>query len=523
MLEFSKVPSLKSLCIKRYTSFIISLPSCILLEIKNNPENIGERLQETINKLNATLQSYVPCNIYDVVTNDVLQAIDSTVVRNIPEYWLRAWLPEELTKADVAISLANVVLSSKSKRADISRWSRRIRLVFYENLSKMVNLETLNFACHFSEWQTLERNTKLLRGIKAMKNLRSICLQVACNDKIINAVSETCLQIQVIDVSHSELVTDLSVEYLLKCRQLQALQIYGTSVTAAGHAKLISELPNLRNVGACDNFNLIVKYLDKPFYNNITKLILPDCTNSVLELLVHFFPKIQSLSMHFNIEIPDLTKLQHMYCLKQLQLANASQGLPSSYQFFQTVGQQLIHLHLEFCHNMPLNFLLVVGNSCRLKSLVINECDFDDYDSLVSLETQLNPQSFSTLETIIWNVRDSVTLAELVLSRAVSIRCFQIGSSTSLRHENLENILRANPMKFLKGLMVRDSIDMNMETVQLLLDSCPSLKVISGLETWREIPMLALEAFRDFIRRKNVDLDVSTFWSTHQGCCEFRI
>lgn len=523
MLELKKVASLKTICIKRYVSYLIRLSSWILLEIEKNPRNLYSLCRKTINELSKALESYVPWNLHDELADEFLKAIDNLITSETynvtADYWCRPWVTENISKTDVAISLSEIVFSSKLKRADVSLWPTKISIVFYENLSKMVNLKALNFAYNFTKWKAFYCETKLLKGFQSMKNLRSVCLQVSCNDTIINAISEACLHIQFLDVAHSRYVTDLSVNYLLKCQHLEALQIYQTSITIPEYAKLISKLPNLRDFGTCDNFELIAKFLDKRSYSNIKKLIILDVRTNDLKCLLDFFPNVEKLTMYLNSRTTDLTGIHKMNCLQELLLGSTSRCLRSFYQFFQTASQQLTHLHLEFCQRMPVDFLVVIGNYCRLESLVICECDFVSDDP--SIQTQLSRQAFSSLEKIIWNVRNSVRLLELVLSMSVNIRCFQIGRSTFIRHENLENILRANPMKFLKGLMVLYAIDMNMETVQLLLDSCPRLKVISGLETWGEIFEYELTAFRDFITRNNVDLDVTTFWIAPR-CCGFQ-
>lgn len=524
MLELKAVESLKTLCIKRYVDFLMKLSSWILLEIEKNPGNLVHHLRKAIDELSETLESHVPWNLHDELADEFLKAIDNLIISDTynitADYWCRPWVPKNLSTTDVAIGLSEIVFSSKLKRADVSRWPTRISLIFYENLTKMVNLKAVNFAFNIMDWRAIDCEAKLLKGFRSMKNLRSVRLQVSCDDKIIKAISETCLHIQFVDIAHSKSVTDLSVNYLLKCQHLKALQIYRTSITIPEYAKLISKLPNLRDFGTCDSFELIVKFLDKRSYSNIKKLMVQDVRTNDLKCLVDFFPNVEKLTLYLNARTTDLTGINKMNCLQELLLGSASRRLPSFYQFFQTSGQQLTHLHLEFCQRMPVDFLVVIGNNCRLKSLVICECDFVADDP--SIQTQLNRQAFSTLEKVIWNVRNSVRLLEVVLSRTVNIRCFQIGRSTFIRHDNLENILRANPMKFLKGLMILYAIDMNMETVQLLLDSCPSLKVISGLETWDEIYELELAAFRDFIKRKNVDLDVTTFWMVVPRCCGFQ-
>lgn len=499
MPRLKEVSTLETLCIKSVGKFIVSLPrriqSYIQIDIRKNPECF----RKYINKLSCFLVSYINCYLYDTVAVEVLRAVER-------------FGNEEL---------AELILNSRLKHLDFSGWPEPDRSVFYKNLSKLHGLEMLNLGSGIPKLPTFDYKAEITTAFKTMKHLRFLCLHCDCTDQIIQAISEHCRHIQFIDVTFSWSVTDQSVQYLVQCQQLQELHLHCTAVTMGQHAILFSQLPYLQNIGRCDYFERIAKSLNQGPYNNFKKVAVEVFTARILDWLAPLFPKLESLCLHplFSIQV-DLSKLIHLKYLKDLKLTRVSQYIQSFNKVIRLVGPQLLHLHLEDSDAIPLNSLLLIGNCCRnLTSLIVYNSYFVNYHSLDDPVSDFNKLTFSKLKKVYWDVRNSAVLLEDLICNSVDIEYFHVGYSTRIEHENLVNILLVNPMKCLKELRVEHSDNMDMYTVQMILDSCPNLEVLSDLERWPAISEVDLKTFQDSIRLRNFNLNVSSPWKPFSCCC----
>lgn len=508
MPNIKEVPTLHTLCLKSIGTFVVNLPSQITPQIQGDLQYV----HKDISGLSDALDS-IPWCLYDLVAVEVLQAI-----RNLIKQEKSSYHP-------LVVNIAELVMNSKLKHLNFSRCPELIRPVLYENLYKLNGLETLIIKIGLSEWCTSNRDAKILKAIKLMSNLRFICLHFDCNDEIVQVISENCLDILYIDVTLSKSVTDQSIPYFLKCSKLQYLQLGGTSVTRPGHARLLSQLSSLRNTGYCEKFNCVAKCMSRGPYNNIKKITTDNFSRRSLKLLGQFYPNLECLSLIFNVHIPEFgacSELVKLKCLKGLLLGRLPKWLPSFLKTFELFGHQLVHIHLEDSSQISVDSLVVIGNCCtNLRSLVMYRVRFETtYDIANRFSSLLKPGSFSKLKKLFWVVSDSATLLQLILTKAIRIKYLHVGYSTDIQHVHIENILRVHRMKYLKELKVLYSKDMNMQTVELLLASCPNLKVLSELKRWKGISEAELIEFQDLIKKRNFDLDVSPIRLSLPHCCE---
>lgn len=499
MPRFNEVPTLETLSIKSVGKFIANLPRRIRSDIQIDIHKNPDCFQKYLKKLSVILISHINCYLYDTVAVKVLQAVD-------------CYENEQL---------AELMLNSRLKHLDFSGWPEIDRSIFYKNLAKLHGLETLNLGSEIPKWPTFDCKTQIITAFKTMRNLRFLCLHCDCTDQIIQSISENCRHIQFIDVTFSCSVTDQSVQYLVQCQQLQELHLHCTSVTMGQHAILFSQLPYLQSVGRCDYFERIAKSLNQGPYNNFRKAIVEVFTARILDWLAPLFPKLESLCLHplFSIQV-DLSKLIYFNYLKELKLTRVGQYIQSFNQVIKLVGPQLMHLHLEDSEAIPLNSLLLIGNCCHnLTSLVILNSYFVKYHSFDESVNDFNKQTFSKLTKIYWDVRNSAIILEDIVCNAVDIEYLHVGYSTRIEHENVLNILLVNPMKCLKELSVEHSDNINMDTVQIILDSCPNLEVLSDLGQWSAISEVDLRTFENSIRSRNFKLNVSSPWKSLSCCC----
>ncbi|XP_050517624.1 uncharacterized protein LOC114330664 [Diabrotica virgifera virgifera] len=513
MPKHRDVPSLQSLCLKSIGTLVVHVAPLILskISIYKEPQKVISSLQTSLTWLNDHLSSHVPFYLYDQMAVEVLLAVKVFIEATKKTYFPHTSIATFLTEMNVAVSLTEVVLNCHLKSIDFSQWPKIMRYILYKNLHNLTGLENLNLGSCSGGWRTSEFDRCLLESIAKMKHLKSLCLCFDSTDVIVQTVGDNCQQIQCLDLTSSGSVTDRCIPFLLKCRHLKELQLHRTSVTTEGLAQLIVGLPKLQDIGRCDDFGKVIKYLYHKFPSEgpfeLRKIQTRDISTENLRLLVDMFPKIEYVSLFHDVQISDLTVLISLDNLKDLKLLSCAFYGDYLKQLLEIRGTNITSLHLEHVEEMDYKVLIDISQCCpQLKNLVCYNCDFRN--SVVPYH-KLKVQPFLDLERIFWVVDSASSHLEFILNHAYNIRYIHLGSSTGITHAIMVKVLNTNPMKWLEELRVLYSSDMNMRTVELLMASCTNLKVLSELESWQGITLEQLHTFKQYIRSNNFNLDIS--------------
>lgn len=511
MPDHRKVLSLESLSLQAVGTLVVTLAPPIL-ECLNPvfPHEEAARLQATLTRVRNHLVSHVPYYLYDSMAVEVLGSVKLLIERKKKTYDPLATISSFLTEMNVVVSLTEVVLNQHLKYLDFTAWPKIMRYVMYKNLDKLVGLEVLNLGACAGGWRTDNFDKYLIEGISRMKYLRSLCLCFDCADCIVAVIGD-CRDLQILDVTSSRSVTDRSIPSLLKCRKLCHLQLHRTSISVLGYAQLMIGLPNLQDLGRCDEFGEVVMYLAEkhpevgPF--PLMKLQARDLNSGKLRAMVQMFPKLSQLSFLNNESVTDMRLLCHLDHLKDLKLLSCDFYTDFLNQIIEVRGFNLVSLHLEHVEKINMDALVHISQHCPLlKNLVLYNCDF--IDQTLSLNKRLKVPPFQCLERVFWVVDCAIAHLEFVLSHATNIKYIHLGSSTGITHGSIVRILAVNPMKNLEEMRILYSSDMNMETVELLLASCAKLRILSELESWQGISLEELMDFKKCIYANNFDLDI---------------
>lgn len=504
------VPTLERLSLEAVGSMVTSLSPSILASINIHSEP-QLTLQRKLTSISRVLTSYVPFYLYDSMAGYVLKAVKTLIEKTKTFYYPRVSMNTFMAEMNVVVSLTEVVLNHQLRHIDFSQWPKIMRYVLYKNLVKMTGLEVLNLGSCTGGWRTSEHDRVIHEGIQGMKNLRSLCLCFDCTDSVIQILGDNCPNLQSLDVTSSGSVTDRCISSLLKCTKLQDLQLHRTSVTVVGYAQLLVGLDKLQEIGRCDEIGNVIRYI-QTHYTNVTYLGLKkfqtrDLTTENLRLLVVMCPKIESISLFHDEQFSDLTVLTALDNLRDLKLLSCNFYSDYLKQLLEIKGCNLTSLHLEHVEEIDLNALVSLSKYCpRIKSLVLYNCDF--LDQAASMRNRYNIKPFECLEKIFWVVDCAITHLEFLLMHAVNVRFVHLGSSTGITHQSIIRILNVNPMKKLEELRILYSSDMGLRTIELLLGSCPNLRVLSELESWQGLSVEELKVFKDSVVCNNFDLDV---------------
>ena len=87
-------------------------------------------------------------------------------------------------------------------------------------------------------------------GVAEMHQLTHFSLQYACTDHLLTVLTPAAPNLKVLDIQHSGLVTDASLEALLQLQHLRSLSTAKTFLSTESMARLVMQ-PNIVDLPAC--------------------------------------------------------------------------------------------------------------------------------------------------------------------------------------------------------------------------------------------------------------------------------
>lgn len=471
-------------------------------------------LHHTLAWINETLYASVPWYLFDKMATEVLMSINNLIQETKSSYDAYVPMPVFLTRMKVVVSLTEVVVHPHLRHLDISHWPKIMRHVLNQNLHRLTGLEELNLGSGSGGWDTSEAEKYILSGVKRMTNLTSLCLCFDCTNNILQVVGNNCPLLQSLDVTSSRSVTDKSIPALLNCRHLKDVKLYRTSVSVDGYKQLLLNLPELQDIGRCDDFGCVLEKICEENLGplSIQALQCRDVTVDHLNMLVSVCSNLTHISVFHDERVSDLTILSALCNLKEIKLLNCDFYSDNVKELLEVRGENLTYLHLEHVDEMDLNALIYISQLCpRLKKLTLYNCEFTSQSSTSFHKLPIEP--FRCLEHLVCVVDCTNSQLEFLLKNCVNIRYIQIGSSTGIGDDTMCKILSQNPMKRLEELKILYSYSLSMTTVRLLMSHCERLKVLSELESWEGISDPELQDFKDYVRANNLNLDVKCRFS----------
>lgn len=469
-------------------------------------------LQLSLDYLNELIFQSIPWYLYDRMAVQVLKST-SELIKEIKETFVPSGpISTFINQMNIVVNLTEVAIHPCLTSIDISQWPKIMRHVLYKTLPRMTGMEILNLGSGSGGWKTSDIEKSIISGVLNMKNLTQLCLCFDCTDHILNKVGDTCKNLQSLDVTSSRSVTDRSVSALTRCKRLKELHLYRTSISTEGFAILLSNLPQLEDLGRHDEFGSILEHIRTtcltigpfPLRNFQSK----DMTTVDLNLLIEMCPYISNVFFYHDIPATDLTVFAALENLTDLKLLNCDFFTDRVNLLLEMRGRNLVALHLEHVDQIDMNALIYISQYCpNLKKLVLYNCEFLEHTSISLRHLTVLP--FQNLEHLMCVADCALTHLEFLLSNCFNIKFIQLGSSTGIGDETMFKVFEKNSMKHLEVLRILYSDNLSMNCVRLLMEHCENLKVLSELESWQGISYDQLREFRREIKDYNFDLDVS--------------
>lgn len=387
-----------------------------------------------------------------------------------------------------------------------------IRPLFYNNLSRCKGLVILDMGSMSGGWKTADMETLYMNGLKTLTNLRSVGLSYDCTDNILQLLTRVSPGIENIDLSNSRMITNQSVDWLLKFKQLKSVQLYRTSVTLEGYSNLLLYAPNLTDVGRYDEIGRALEYLDE--WNpgktefKLTKFVTSYATTKHLQLLCEKCPEIDTISIFHNIMLIDLMYLIGIDKLTVLKMLSCDFFGDRLRDVLQVKGCNLTHLHLEHVDEIDVNALMYISQFCPdLKTFTIYNCELIESTSIHLNRPAIPP--FMNLEKFVFAAQGKRRHLEFILQNALKIKYISMGTQAPTCDALFNTILSINPLEHLEELRIINSEHLTISTAYKMTNSCPNLKVLKELEGWTTIKESEIQAFKLYIQARNFDIDIT--------------
>lgn len=467
-------------------------------------------LQNLLDLIRETLFASTPWYLFDKMAEQILVSVNELINETKSSYDSYSPMAVYVNKMKVVVTLTEVAMHRNLKQINVSTWPKIMRHVLNQNLCKLERLQHLNLGSGSAGWDTTETEKYILSGVKSMSYLTSFCLCFDCTNTIINVLGHNCLALERLDVTASKSVTDRGLPSLFNCKRLKEVNLYRTSVTSAGFRDLLSGLPNIQNIGRCDEFGNVLERLDEQKSNPLSLSVLQckDMSFEQLTLLIKYCPSLTSLSIFHDERIADITILKELQNLRDLKLLNCDFFTDYVKQLLECRGKNLDKLHLEHVEEIDLNALMYISQFCpKLKTLSFYNCEFSEHRFVTYDLKSLAVTPFACLEKLVCVSDCSLYHLEFLMQHSKNVKYIQLGSSTGINDATISSVLRQNPMKSLEELKILYSSDLSMQSVRLLMNHCGQLRTLSELESWEGISPSELREFREHIRSNNINLD----------------
>lgn len=394
-----------------------------------------------------------------------------------------------------------------------------LKQTYFFSFHSCTGLIILDMGSMSGGWKTEDVEHFYINGLNTMTNLRAVTLAYDCTDNILDLLAVTAPLIQHIDVSNSKLITDRSIDRLLRFKHLQSVQMDRTSVTMEGYSTLLLYAEELTDLGKNDDIGRLLEYLDewnpvkKTF--KLQKFVTTYATSKHLKLLCEKCPDIDTVSVFHNVMLIDLMLLIGINKLSTLKLLSCDFFGDRIRDILEVKGCNLTHLHLEHVDEIDLNALIYISQYCPdLKNLSLYNCQLLDSTSVYFRKPMIPP--FMNLERLTFAAQGSRKHLEFLLKDAYKIKYISLGTQAPTCDQLFSNILGCNPLQFLEEMRIIHSEELTITTAYKLVNNCPNLRCLKELEGWVSVKECELDGFKQYIKTRNLDLDITPWRKTDE-------
>lgn len=523
MPKYKQPPRLEDLALKGTVVWLSNFGRKFMKNIrilsKNDAQKATDILKEYLQTAHDIFEYNIPHYLFDRVGQELFKTSPKLIddVKNC----LRASssISEYLSQVNVAVGLAEVLISPYLHYLDFMEVPKMMRHMFYTKLSSLPGLHYLNLSSMSGGWKTSQMEPIILTGLANMKNLRTLVLNYDCTDTILGLLESACPLLHTLDVCSSKSITNNSVKYLSRLPNLRVVQLYSTSVNLEGYSRLLINMPFLQDIGRYDDIGRCLEHVymtyqsyDESYCPKLQLRIFSSrfVVTKHLQILSELCPEITTVLLFHNPLLNDLMALIAIDKLSVLKLLSCDFFGDQVRDVLQVKGCNLTHLHLEHVEQLDMNALIYISQYCPdLKILTFYYCEFIESTSLYIQKLTIPP--FMNLEKLTITSACFEQHMEFLMSNCYKVKTIHIGTMASTNDALIDKILSKNPMEYLDSLNIAFSNGLSIRSAYKLVEVCPNLRMLGELGSWSLINEFELECFKMFIATRNFDLDIQTF------------
>jgi hypothetical protein len=459
-------------------------------------------------------ERYVPYYLYQTLSDEVTKRITELIekCKNAIEFKIN--MARFTTQIKIAVRLSEALISIKLRSIDFEELPKMIRSSFYSQLTRLEGIEHLKLGSVTGGWKTFEMESQLASSIKPMKNLTQLCLNYDCTDKILKVLVKNCPKLLSLDITNSKYVTNKSVDIIMELKSLKIIQLYRTGVSMEGYINLLLHLPELLDVGRYDELGKCLEFIDEyhPTYGNfkLEHFSSNHATTSQVQILCEKFPNLNSISLfHDEIRL-DLMTLIGINKLEKLKLRSCEFFTDHIRDLIEVKGCNITTLVLEHVDQIDMNALIYISQSCpELQTLFICNCNLLPSTSHQYRYCKLPP--FVSLKSLTLIGTCGLEHLEYILSYSYKIKFIHLGSHIPTTDELFEKVFLKNELFYLEELRIMQSYALTIKAAFMLVNNCANLQRLNELESWYCVYPLQIDELKDYVRRHNLDVDLTSY------------
>lgn len=469
-------------------------------------------LARNVNQIRLYMLYNVPWTLYNNLADEVIRALSELLDKTKKSLGFGGSMGKFVSQMNVAVSMVEVIFTKHFTILSLDSIPKIMRSIFYIKLKMLTGLVSLNLGSLSGGWKTADMEESILQSLKYLHCLKYLFINYDCTDNILKCVALNCPQLKKLDVSCSKSLTNDSIDIILKLKSLVSIQLYRTSVTLEGYAKLLVKNKIIEDIGRCDEIGRVLEYIDLTNFDarplSLTTYVSKYAPISNLQLVVEMCPKIRSITVFHNTLQGDLMILTALPELLELKLLSCDFYADQIKQVLQVKGCNIISLHLEHVDQIDLNALMYISQLCpMLETFTLYNCTLIQHTSLYTKKLEILP--FRNLKKFTCVATCTDEQLSFILSNCLNVDFIHIGTAVQLTDDFFAKILDTNPLIYLKELRIMKSDFLTIRSVERIIQSCMSLETLVELECWSMLLESDVEYIRNYIRVNNFNIDTS--------------
>lgn len=511
MVPKKEVSMLKNLSLHsmiKYLEYAAMGIVAITVEMYKHDEILGSHfLKASIEELGNNLFNSVPCHLIDAIAESITEHLLTRLMDKVEENQVKKKISIQnvLLQKRVVTKFVILLLHPKITTIEMAHLRPDMRNIILHNLHMMTGLKILNLDYFCGTDHNV--GELLLLGLPYIHNLEQFHFPYECTDSIIKCISVHCKKIKTLSILDSKCVTDQSISYLKDMISLKQLFAQYTNITDKGYTKLLRKLPNIINIGIRENMATILSTVK--LTGHILKLTHLDCghlNEETLDNIVNLCPALISLNLHHVYET-DISSLQELKYLKSLTLMDGNITKMKLIPYLRVYGKLECLILIRVYRIDEICLMDISDASPYLKKLTLDSCECStSYETLGSITSK---KYFSNLQSLTCHTECRTEHLIILLKSCYNVEYIEMGSRVLPNDEFITCILQHNPFSELVVFKIFFCRTLSISSVKQLIEHCPRLRFLKGLETWFLITKSEHNELHKYIQEHNLDLTFS--------------